>query len=206
MKPYLWTIFVAAVFSLCGRPCPAQESPSNLKLMEQAQHEYTAKKFVEAERDFRELTARLPSNIYVQFYLGQSLFEQQKFADSIGPFQKARELEKSGKKLTSDQHRILVDQLAMAYGISGDLQKARALLEDAIRQDPAYPLNYYNLACAFAEAGDKDRALANLALAFQHKDQTLKGETMPDPRTDSSFQKYIRDDDFMKLMKKIGYE
>ena len=50
------------------------------------------------------------------------------------------------------------------------------------------------------------KALANLSLAFQHKDSVLKGEKKPDPRTDSSFQKYVRDDDFIVLMKKLGYQ
>jgi hypothetical protein len=62
-----------------------------------------------------------------------------------------------------------------------------------------------NLACAFAEEGDKPKMLANLSTAFQHKDHVLKGEQMPDPRSDDSFQKYIHDDDFIKLMKQIGY-
>ena len=100
-----------------------------------------------------------------------------------------------GNKLTSDQHRVLIDQLGMAYGLSGDLEMARAPLESAIQKTPEYPLNYYNLACAFAEEDDENKALANLSLAFQHKDNVLKGEKMPDPRTDSSFEKYVRDDD-----------
>jgi hypothetical protein len=82
----------------------------------------------------------------------------------------------------------------------------RVSLDVAIQQDPEYPLNYYNLACAFAEEGDKNKALANLSLAFQHKDNVLKGEKMPDPRTDSSFQKYLRDEDFLKLMARLGYK
>lgn len=48
--------------------------------------------------------------------------------------------------------------------------------------------------------------LANLDLAFQHKDHVLKGEQMPDPRSDSSFQKYVRDEDFVKLMKALGFK
>lgn len=201
------SMFVAcALFVLGGDPCFAQSSAAKDKLAEQAQQEYRAKKFAEAERDFRELTVRHPSNIYLQIYFGQTLFEQQKFAESLRPFEKAFDLERAGNKLTSDQHRILVDQLVMAYGMSGDLKKARALLDGAIRQDPEYPLNYYNLACAFAEEGDKNQALANLSLAFQHKDNVLKGEKMPDPRTDSSFEKYVRDEDFIKLMKQFGYE
>ena len=94
----------------------------------------------------------------------------------------------------------------MAYGISGSLEKARALVERAIREDPDYPINYYNLACVSAEEGDKGKMLTNITLAFQRKANVLNGEHMPDPRTDSSFQKYVRDDDFIRLMKKLGYE
>jgi hypothetical protein len=67
-------------------------------------------------------------------------------------------------------------------------------------------LNYYNLACVFAEDGNKGKMLANIELAFQHKDHVLKGERMPDPRSDSSFQKYVQDDDFVKLMKALGFK
>jgi hypothetical protein len=49
------------------------------------------------------------------------------------------------------------------------------------------------VACAFAEEGDKGKALANLSLAFERKEHALKGEQMPDPRSDSSFQKYVRE-------------
>ena len=93
------------------------------------------------------------------------------------PYEKARELEASGSKLSSDQHRVLIDQLAMAYGISGDLKKTHALLESAIQDDPEYPLNYYNLACAYAEEGEKGKALTNLSLAYQRKEHVLKRGT-----------------------------
>ena len=195
------------LFSLCGgEPCYAQETPSTETLAEQARREYAAGKFSDAERDFRELTKRDPSNVESYVYLGQSLFRREKYSESVGPYEKARELERNGSKLTSDQHRILIDQLVMAYGMSGEMKKARLLLDDAIQKDPEYPLNYYNLACAFAEEGDKSKVLENLSLAFQRKANILRGEKMPDPRTDSSFQKYVRDEDFVKLMAKLGYK
>jgi predicted Zn-dependent protease len=206
MKYRLRLVCATFLVALFSGSCLAQAPQSSEKLMEQARQEYAAGKFADAERDFRELIKRDPSNVEGQVYLGQALFRQEKYTDSVLPYEKARELERSGSKLTSDQHRILVDQLAMAYGIGGDLKKARTLLEDAIRQDPEYPLNYYNLACAFAEAGDKDKVLMNLSLAFQHKENVLKGEQLPDPRTDSSFQKYVRDEDFLKLMARLGYK
>jgi hypothetical protein len=46
--------------------------------------------------------------------------------------------------------------------------------------------------------------LANLDLAFQRKANVLKGEQMPDPVTDQSFQRYVRDPDFIGLMRKLG--
>jgi predicted Zn-dependent protease len=184
--------------------CLAQVAESNEKLTEQARKEFSAGEFADAERDFRELTKQDPSNLESQVYLGQALFRQEKYSESVVPYEKARELEKGGSRLTSDQHRILVDQLAMAYGISGDLKKTGALLESAIRDDPEYPINYYNLACTYAEEGDKSKVLSNLSLAFQHKEHALKGERMPNPRTDSSFKKYAQDDDFLKLMKALG--
>jgi tetratricopeptide (TPR) repeat protein len=186
--------------------CSAQGLQSKERLMEQARQEYVMGKFADAERDLREVVKRDPSDVDAQAYLGHALFRQEKYADAVVPYEKAHNLEASGRKLSPDQHRVLIDQLAMAYGISGDLKKSRALLESAIRDDPNYPLNYYNLACAYAEEGDKGKALTNLSLAFQHKDNILKGEKMPNPRTDSSFQKYVRDEDFIKLMTKFGYK
>jgi|SRR5581483_426867 len=197
---------VSFVALFAGELYSVQGSQWKEKLLEQARQEYIAGKFADAERDLRELVKRNPADIDAQAYLGHALFRQEKYAESVVPYEKARKLEASGRKLSSDQHRVLIDQLAMAYGISSDLKKARALLENAIRDDPEYALNYYNLACAYAEEGDKSKALTNLSLAFQHKDHVLKGEQMPDPRIDPSFQKYIQDEDFIKLIAKIGYK
>ncbi len=194
-----------AFLLLCsGSLCLGQSAAeSNQNLAQQAQREYVAGDYVDAERDFRELAKREPSNIVAVTYYGHSLFEQQKYAQAIVPYEKARELEKSGAKVSETERRILTDQLVMAYGISGQLKQAHTLLDEAIKQDPEYPLNYYNLACAYAEEGNKTGALTNLSLAFERKEHMLKGEKMPDPRTDSSFQKYLQDADFIRLMTQL---
>ena len=195
-----------AVIGICmAAICPGQSNAQQNSIPDRALQEYKEGQYVAAERDCRELVKQNPSNILAQIYLGQSLYMQKKYAESIAPFEKARELEASGLKLNFDQHHILIDQLVIAYGISGNLKKVHALLDDAIRQDPDYPLNYYNLACAYAGEGDKPKMLANLSLAFQHKDRVIKGEHMPDPRTDDSFQNYVHDPDFVKLIKRLGY-
>jgi hypothetical protein len=67
-------------------------------------------------------------------------------------------------------------------------------------------MNYYNLACAFALEGDRGKALANLAAAFQHKNNMLKGAKLPDPRRDDSFKTYLRDADFIALMRASGLD
>src|SRR5271170_83916 len=104
--------------------CFAQGSQSKEKLLEQARQEYVAGKFADAERDLRELVKHDPADIDAQAYLGHALFKQEKYADAVVPYEKARELEASGSKLSSDQHRVLIDQLAMAYGISGRVAHA----------------------------------------------------------------------------------
>jgi len=173
---------------------------------ERAVQEFRNNDWPAAERDFREVVKRDPSNVFANMYLGQTLFRQEKYPEAAMYFQKTRDLQKSGKQLNTTQDRILTDQLVMSYGITGEMRKAHALLDEAIGKDPEYPLNYYNRACAFAEEGDKPKALANLDQAFQRKANVLKGEQMPDPRADSSFQKYVRDPDFVSLMKKLGVQ
>jgi predicted Zn-dependent protease len=153
---------------LCSIPFLAQNRPPNDTLAEQAKSEFLAGNFPEAERDFRQITKQFPSNIVAQVYLGQALFRQEKYAESIGPFEKARDLEGSGIKLNLEQHRILTDQLAMAYGITGHLPQVHTLLDDAIRRDPEYPLNYYNLACTFAEEGNKKKMLTSFCRETQN--------------------------------------
>jgi tetratricopeptide (TPR) repeat protein len=186
--------------------CAPQEASSKGALTERAWRAFSSHDYAAAERDFRELTKVDPSSLVAYAYLGHALFRQEKYAEAIAPYEKAHELEQSGSKLSETDHHVLVDQLVMAYGLGGQLNKVYRLLDEAVKQDPAYPMNYYNLACAYAEDNEKSKMLANLALAFQHKEHMLKGEQIPDPRADSSFQKYVSDPDFVNLVNKLGYK
>jgi tetratricopeptide (TPR) repeat protein len=190
------------VFSLGAICLHAQRSETDS--FQKATQLYQSGQLAEAEQSFREIVRRDPTNIAAQMRLGQTLFKEEKFAEAIAPYEKVRALEKEGTKLTLTQHRILGDQLAMAYGISGRTADSRALLQELVRTDPGYPLNYYNLACASADENDKTGVLKNLSLAFQHKDQVLPGEQMPDPTTDPSFKKYAQDADFKALIARLG--
>ena len=204
IHPRKWTGLLA--LALAGW-CPAQQaSQTRTALWERAKQEFLDKQFAASEADFRELLKIDGANIYVHLYFGHVLFRQEKYAEAVVPYEKAKAMNRTAHKLTDQERHILTDQLVMAYGISGQLKKAHTLLDEAIQQDPEYPFNYFNLACAYAEEGNKEKMLANIALAFQHKDHVLKGEQLPDPREDSSLQKYARDSDFINLMKKLGFQ
>lgn len=85
--------------------------------------------------------------------------------------------------------RVATDQAVTAYGLAGNWAKARTLLDHAIAADPAYALNYYNLACADAEAGNAAAARTDLQQAFERRANTLPGEPLPDPTEDASLLK-----------------
>jgi predicted Zn-dependent protease len=181
----------------------AHAQNSEAEAFQDAQQLYALGRLPEAEKRLTEITHVHPTNIDAQMYLGQTLFKEEKFAAAIVPYEKVRALEKAGTKLTLTQHRILGDQLAMAYGISGRTSDSKALLQESVRTDPSYPLNYYNLACVSADEDDKAGVLKNLSLAFQHKDQVLPGEQMPDPASDPSFKKYAQDANFKELLSRL---
>jgi predicted Zn-dependent protease len=188
---------------LLGGICAHAQKPE-AEMLRDAQRLYENGKFADAEISFITITRQHPDNIAAQMYLGQTLFKEEKFAAAVVPYEKVRALEKSGTKLTLTQHRILGDQLAMAYGISGRTSDSKALLQESVRTDPSYPLSYYNLACVSADEDDKAGVLKNLLLAFRHKDQVLPGEQMPDPASDPSFKKYTQDADFKALLARLG--
>lgn len=195
-------LLVIMTLLLSGVSGHAQKSES--VMFQDAQRLYESGKLLEAEKIFTEITRDHPTNVAALMYLGQTLFKEEKFAAAIIPYEKVSVFEKTGTKLSLTQQRILRDQLAMAYGLSGRSSDAKALLEASVRTDPGYPLNYYNLACVSADENDKSGVLKNLSLAFQHKDQILPGEQMPDPATDPSFKKYTEDADFKALLDLLG--
>lgn len=85
--------------------------------------------------------------------------------------------------------RVTVGQLAMAYGMSGDVARSRSVNEAAIARDPTYPMYYYMLADADAEEGNAAAAQRHLQQAFDRRQNTLPSLSMPDPTKDESILK-----------------
>jgi len=138
-----------------------------------------------------------------RFRYGSYFYLQKDWAKAIPQYEKALDLERGRKALPEAEWRVLVDNLGMAYGISGDLQKAKRLFEFGITQDPEYPMFHYNLACADAELNDLDDALQDLQAAFRYSANSIPGEGMPDPSKDSSFEKYRSDPRFRTLAQQL---
>lgn len=135
--------------------------------------------------------------------LGNQFFLKQQYQQAIAPYQKALDLEKQKPQLDKTMWRVLVDQLGMSYGISGDLDKAEEVFRHGLSKDPTYPMFSYNMACDYAERGNLAQTLTYLKQAFANRANVIPGETMPDPRTDDSFQRFVNDPKFQELMRDL---
>ncbi len=131
------------------------------------------------------------------FLYGQILYNAHlyKAAAPILEMALAKVGENSGADVKT-MRRVVTDQAGMAYGMAGDIPRARAIFEKAVAEDPDYPMYYYNLACADAEEKNLARAQVHLQAAFDRKANVLPGESMPDPTTDDSFMPYRDNKDF----------
>lgn len=133
------------------------------------------------------------------FAAGSRFWLQHKYQEAIEPYSMALEQEK--KKPTLEKHlwRVLVDNLGMAYGITGDLRNAEATFRYGLSQDPTYPMFFYNMACVYGEKNDLDNALLNLRQAYQYRANSIPGEGLPDPRTDDSFKRFTGNPKFQAV-------
>lgn len=133
--------------------------------------------------------------LYASYY-----YMRDDLGNAIVYYEKALQGHLGASPLDHDLWRVSVDNLAMAYGISGDLANSERVLLEGIKQDPTYPMFYYNIACTYAEMGDKSNAIANLRRAFEHRDNMIAGEKFPDPRKDSSFKLLLDDPAFVTVL------
>jgi tetratricopeptide (TPR) repeat protein len=130
---------------------------------------------------------------------GSFFMSKKNYAEGARCNEKAIELDKSSHVLGREQKVFLLIDLINCYGNLGDNKKAKELTELGLKQEPGYPAFYYNLACAYAEMGEKENALKNLQLAFQNRAKLFEGDNLPNPKKDPSFSKYLDDPDFMKF-------
>jgi tetratricopeptide (TPR) repeat protein len=132
------------------------------------------------------------------------LYRQNKFAQAISPYSKAFDLETAEPQLDRTLWRVLIDHLGLAYGMTGRFKEAKALFEQGIQADPAYPIFHYNLACTFAEMNELDHAMQSLKTAFRHRKNLNPGDKeMPDPRQNVSFRRFMKHETFRNLVNEL---
>jgi len=142
-----------------------------------------------------------PPNSRELLDIGNALYRRNNYAQAIPPYQKAFELEKAEPQLDRALWRLLIDNLGMAYGMTGRLKEAKATFQQGVQADPTYPMFHYNLACTFAEMNDLDHTMQSLTMAFRHRKNKNPGDKeMPDPRQNSSFQRFMKNETFRNLV------
>lgn len=134
------------------------------------------------------------------FLAGTSYYNQNEFKKAIPFYVQALALEQQDRKLEKKFWYVLVDNLGMAYGVTGDLEMARETFEYGIQNDPDYPMFYYEMADYFGEKGDSLNAIAYLQKAYDRRANFIAGEKFPDPRADDSFKKLLKNPDFRKFV------
>lgn len=134
------------------------------------------------------------------FRQGSGYYIQGNYRAAIEPYQRALDLEKQAPRLSKNYWRVLVDNLGMAYGLTGDLDRAEETFNYGLSRDSTYPMFYYNLACASAERNDMEKSMQLLQKAFSYKSNSIPGEGIPDPRRDDSFQRFLGDQRFRQLV------
>jgi tetratricopeptide (TPR) repeat protein len=134
---------------------------------------------------------------------GSAAYLRGDYQAAIPPYQKALDLEKKDRKLDKKFWIVLVDNLGMSYGITGDIKASQDVFEYGIKEEPTYPLFYYNMACGYGELGDEDNAIKFLEPAFKYRKNMMQGEQFPDPMTDDSFRKFVKDEKFTKAVSEM---
>lgn len=161
---------------------------------------------IEEENIFMEIIDAIKIKSYnpgclENFIFGNAFYMNNNYEKAKLYYQKALDFYKEKPELERKMWIVLVDNLGVAYGIVGDLIRSKATYEYGIREEPNYPMFYYNLACTYAEMGDLENTISNLKEALKNKANMFKGEEMPDPTKDSCLKKYIGNPKFDEIIK-----
>ncbi len=134
---------------------------------------------------------------------GSDFYKKKDYPNAVKLYRQSLDAEERHPMLGKTMWRVVVDNMGMAYGISGDLDKAKKTFAYGLSKDPDYAMFHYNMACSYAEMNDEDQAIGYLKSAFRNRENMIEGEKMPNPATDSSFSRFMKDEKFLKALDKI---
>jgi tetratricopeptide (TPR) repeat protein len=138
------------------------------------------------------------------FQYGNHFYLNNNYEKAIVYYKRALEQEKNKPLLKKTSWLVLVDNLALAYGLSGDLEMAQKTIQYGVSKEPTYPMFYYTLARTYARLNDLENCLLNLEKAAQYKPNMISGEKWPEPEKDQSFQRFLNNERFTEASEKFS--
>ncbi len=137
------------------------------------------------------------------FRAGSAPYLQGHFKQAIPHYEQAFALEQANPTLDRPLWQLLIHNLGMAYGRTGNLARAKATFDYGLSKDPANPMWHYELARIYAGMNDRDKMMQSLRTAFFYHRNRQRGERMPDPRQDVSFGRFMLDPVFRRLTESL---
>ena len=131
------------------------------------------------------------------FEYGRGYFMNEDYKNAVKYYEKALSSEKENSQLDKGKWGILIDELGVANLRAKNFRRAEEIFLYGISRDEHHALFYYNLACVYAETDDLDNALLNLRKAFEYRSPY---EGMPDPMKDASFERFLKNERFIKTL------
>jgi tetratricopeptide (TPR) repeat protein len=199
-----WSSLILAVFVAA---CSVRSLAGQDTALRDALNAYGRGDLPGAERLFGQIVAREPANRVARFYLGSAIFYQHKYQPAIQVYAPLVDEELKDPQLAklledAEAPLALLDNLAMAYGISGQYDKCLATLDKGLAQAPDYPPFHFNRACTYAEmSGREDEALAGTEQALRKAMKVLSLDDMVRlVRKDDSLRKLTRQGDLNRLL------
>jgi tetratricopeptide (TPR) repeat protein len=160
-----------------------QDTPARKLEREALEHRVFARP-AQAADAYRRLAQLKPNDADVAIRLAQSELAAEQFDKSLQTASRAQEL-------GADASRVLAVQARAYLGVGRNAEAAQAY-EQLIATGHRGTIAYYNLACAYALTGQKDKALNALQQALEQgpwmKKQAQRDPDLATLREDSRFQ------------------
>ncbi|MGZ5178746.1 MAG: tetratricopeptide repeat protein [Burkholderiales bacterium] len=188
---------------LLGANCAFADAKKAADKAHRAEQEFRRHNIAGAEKLLRDAIKEDPDYIDAHSMLANLLSSTNRYSQAAQEYGRALELDAKQNKLSDEDKRRLADGQAVAYAESGDLQRAKTLYLDALKNDPDYAMYNYNLACVYAELHDLESALRYLKKAWEKRGNMPSDTPFPDPRKDSSFKEYVNDARFQDAVRNM---
>ena len=207
MKNYILYILLSFSFAVS-----AQEKD---KTLPKANDEYSEKKFVEAEANYRISRSKFPKRTVAPFNLGNSIYKQNQMAEAKFAYSKAL----TNTKSRVQKHKVF-HNLGNVFMKEKDYSNAVEAYKNALRNKPSDEESRYNYALAKKMLKDNPpkndntdepseyakmmKRRADLALKNNNFKEALEimNEALRNDKTTQNFQDYMKKlEDVVKIIK-----